>query len=168
MSSKDITQEQLKASLLYNQESGLFYWRFNAGMGGRIPAHTIAGSSGKHGQGYIEIQLLGKARKAHRLAWLYMTGSWPENEIDHINRIRHDNRFINLRESTLQQNLKNKDIYKSNTSGFVGVTWHKRIKAWQARISNDTKRMHLGYFDTPEEASLVYNKAKKELHGRGL
>lgn len=163
-----LTQDHLKTLLLYNEKTGIFKWRFNAGRSGRIPAGTIAGSSGKHGHGYIEITIQGKLRKAHRLAWLYMTGSWPKDEIDHINRIRHDNRLCNLRESTLQQNLKNKEKYKSNTSGFTGVTWHKRIKMWQARISNDTKRMHLGYFKTPEEASSVYTKAKEELHAFNL
>ena len=166
MSTKDITQAQLKELLLYSPVTGLFIWRFNAGRYGRIPAHTQAGTKGKYGGGYIEITVLGKLRKAHRLAWLYMTGEWPKDEIDHINRIRHDNRFCNLRESTLQQNLKNKEVYKSNTSGFAGVTWHKRVKRWQARISNDAKRMHLGYFDTATEANSVYTEAKKELHFR--
>ncbi|MEE9304294.1 MAG: HNH endonuclease [Thiotrichaceae bacterium] len=167
MNNKDITQGHLKALLVYDCETGLFMWKFKSGRYGRIPAGTIAGTSGKSGQGYIEIQLLGRLRKAHRLAWLYMTGSWPKNEIDHINRVRSDNRFSNLRESTLQQNLKNKCQYKSNTSGYAGVTWHKHLKRWQARISNDSKRFHLGYFETPEAANSVYLEEKKRLHNLG-
>lgn len=164
MKSDRLSRERLLEYLSYDPESGIFNWKVSVGRYGRIKAGTVAGTKGKHGQGYIEIHFDGHLHKAHRLAWLYMTGEWPKREIDHINRIRSDNRWCNLREATLQQNLQNKTTYKSNTSGFPGVTWHKRIKKWQARIGKGTKRVHLGYWDDVKDAANAYSKAKMTIH----
>lgn len=167
MKSDRLSRERLLEYLDYNKDTGVFRWKVSVGRHGRIPAGTIAGSKGKHGGGYIEIHFDGKMHKAHRLAWLYVVGEYPKNEIDHINQKRADNRFVNLREATLQENLKNKTKYKSNTSGFIGVTWHRLVKKWQARIGVDTKRIHLGYFDAPEKAYEVYKEAKAKYHPEG-
>ena len=156
---------EVKSLLHYDPDTGIFRWINRSGRYGRIPAGTIAGGISKaKNNGYCQIKVLGKFIKAHRLAWFYMTGEWPKGEIDHINRIRTDNRFCNLRVVSTQDNLKNKTTYKSNTSGQSGVTWHKRVKMWQARISVDTKRMHLGYYDDKEEAAKVYLDAKAKFH----
>lgn len=163
MKTRDITQAQLKQILNYDPETGIFTWKINSGRHGRIKSGTIAGSD-KQKNGYIEINFNGSLHKAHRLAVLYMTGDHPINEVDHINGIRIDNRWSNLREATLQQNKENLKIYATNTSGFPGVTWHKRVKKWQARISKGTIRLHLGYFDDKQGAHEKYIEAKKEIH----
>jgi hypothetical protein len=150
---------RLRELLSYDAESGEFRWRNPAGRWGRIASGSIAGGTSKT-TGYQQIAVDGIPYKAHRLAWLYMTGDWPPNEIDHINRVRDDNRFANLRAATLQENLSNKEVYKSNTSGFPGVTWHSRICMWQARLGVARSRKHLGYFDSPEKAASAYASAK--------
>jgi hypothetical protein len=131
----------------------------------RIPANTIAGGI-NHANGYHQINIAGMLFKTHQLVWLYMKGSWPEDELDHINRQRSDNRWRNIRASTLQQNLKNKTRYKNNTSGYPGVTWHKRVKMWQARISADDVRLHLGYWKSKVKAARAYAQAKITMHER--
>jgi hypothetical protein len=96
--------------------------------------------------GYRRISIHGKRYYAHRLAFLYMNGSLPESDTDHINHCRDDNRWDNLRRVTREENLKNQTIRTDNTSGVVGVRWFKRDGNWQARINHKGKEIHLGYF----------------------
>lgn len=154
-----LTQERLKELLDYDPETGVFVWKINKG---RIKAGTPTGY--RHSGGYLRIKINYVHYFAHRLAWLYMYGYWPKHEIDHINRIRNDNRINNLRAVTRQENRLNTSKSVANTSGYVGVTWHKQNRYWAAQITIRGKHMHLGGFDTPEEAHLVYAKAKEELH----
>ena len=154
-----ITQERLKELLDYNPETGLFTWLVSKGT---RREDGIAGSL--HPEGYWQIGIDGKLYKAHRLAWLYMTGEWPKDQIDHINGIRDNNRFINLREATQAENHQNRALNANNVSGYPGVSWHKRDCKWQGHITLDGKQKHLGYFDTPEVAHSAYLAAKAELH----
>lgn len=97
-----------------------------------------------------------------------MTGQWPAAEIDHINQRRADNRFANLRECTPAENMKNKTRYRSNTSGRPGVSWHRRIGAWQARIGHDGKRRHMGYWEDMDCANAIYRLAKFAFHHKDI
>lgn len=91
----------------------------------------------------------------------------PEGfEVDHINLNKSDNRRSNLRICTRTENIINRLVQKNNSSGFKGVTWHRRIKKFQARIGVGKKRMHLGYFDCPIDAAKAYNIAAKQNHGQ--
>lgn len=153
-----LRQEYLKEVLNYNPETGIFVWKQS--LGRRIHIGDIAGSLNK---GYVRIKINKKHYKAHRLAWLYMTGSWPEFEVDHINHIRHDNRFENLRDITHQENQFNRSEQK-NTSGYVGVYWEKQRNEWRARISVNGKKIHLGFFTDKEEAAKAYHDAKEKYH----
>lgn len=154
---------RIRSLLNYDADTGVFTWREAAGRWGRIPAGSIAGTSNKK-NGYREIWVDGRLYKAHRLAWLYMTCEWPKEEIDHINRIRDDNRFSNLRECSSAENMQNKNLYRSNTSGIAGVHWRKNCGKWQARIGVKGKRISLGHFDSPIEASNIYAEAKRKYH----
>lgn len=83
-------------------------------------------------------------------------------EADHINRNRLDNRKWNLREVTRQENMKNKSIYKSNSSGYSGVKWNKKLNKWQVQITVDKKRIHLGVFEDVQSA--IFARKKAELY----
>ena len=147
MTASNITQELLKEKLTYNHKSGLFYWNYTKR---RITKGELAGSD--IGNGYIGIQINKKRYLAHRLAWLYMTGTFPEKCIDHINHITDDNRWENLREVTVIENQQNASKRVDNKSGVTGVIWSKRDNRWTAQITVDKKRVHLGSFVEFSEA----------------
>ena len=147
-----MTQNELKEILRYDPDTGIFIWKLNVGK--RLKAGQRAGSN--DGRGYIHIKINGKNYKAHRLAWLYMYGQWPKKHIDHINKVKHDNRIENLRCVTNQENLFNTDA--------KGYSWHKASQKWKAKIVLDGKHKHLGLYDTEAEARTAYIKAKDTMH----
>lgn len=128
-----INQAQLKQLINYDPETGVF----------TRPNGAIAGTD--DGQGYIQISLNNKKYRAHRLAWLYMTGQWP-NIIDHINKNRADNRWSNLREVTPRESNLNRKTFKTNKSGVKGVSWSKQHSCWQATVRINGKLYHLGFY----------------------
>lgn len=102
---------------------------------------------------------------AHRLAWLYMTGRWPKEEIDHIDNDRTNDRFDNLREASRLLNSHNqRHPRKKNKVGILGVTFSKKYKTYRASICLNYKKIHLGSFATASEASAAYQAAKKIFH----
>jgi len=114
-----------------------------------VKVGDVAGSLGR--DGYRTIFIQGSAYKAHRLAWLLHTGKWPRHQLDHINRIRDDNRIENLREATKSQNQVNSEMYRNNKSGYRNV--HPAFGKWVALVKRNGKQHHLGMFAAPEEAS---------------
>lgn len=158
---KPLTQESLKEALDYDESSGLFK---------RISLTNRSDNKNEHAgtelkNGYISISVLGKLYLAHRLAWLYITGSCPKNQIDHINTVKSDNRSANLREATFSQNLRNTNLRKSNTSGYKGVSWSLKKQKWLAKAVFEKKQIHLGEFDDPLLASNAYQSFAKTMHG---
>lgn len=117
------------------------------------------------GKGYIRLRVDGKRYSGHRLAWFYITGCWPENEVDHWNLIRTDNRWGNLREADTFTNKRNTGARRNNKVGFKGVSWHPFSKKWRARIYVDGREQNLGMYDTPEEANAAYARAATERFG---
>jgi hypothetical protein len=154
-----ITQEILHQLFAYDPETGLFIRKIktsnNAKMG-------IAGTN--NGIGYITICVNSKLQYAHRLAWMYMYGSFPDGNIDHINGNPSDNRICNLRLVNQSQNMQNIKKFKNNTSGYKGVTWRKDTKKWTAQIWKNSKRYGLGCFDSAEDAYEAYCQAAKTMH----
>lgn len=136
-------QYRLKKLLAYDQHSGLFMWN-NEVNGNNRMAGKVAGSI--DGAGYVQIQIDGKDYKAHRLAWLYMTGALPKEQIDHKDHVRTNNRFDNLREATNQENQKNTSIGKNNNSGIIGVSYNKARNKWTASIGINGKSIQTGRF----------------------
>lgn len=153
----DITQQELRRVLDYCPETGVFKWKERKQGRG-----LVAGN--KHPSGYISITIDYKRYQAHNLAWLYTYGRWPESMLDHINRNPSDNRIENLREATNAENQQNKGISRNNTSGYIGVTWDKVSKKWQAQIGAKGQYKNLGRYETPEEAHKAYVAAKAQLH----
>ena len=156
-----LTQNLLKECLHYDPETGIFVWLKSANK--RVHIGSIAGTINH--DGYRRIKLQGKIYSAHRLAFLYMNGSFPPEETDHINGVRDDNRFSNLRLATSSENMCNRGKQVDNTSGFKGVIWNKRDKKWRAQIMQMNRRVYLGHFDSPEAAHQAYVEAAKRLHG---
>ena len=146
-----ITQERLIELFSYNADTGEFLWR-KKWRGCR--KNLSAGSRNK--KGYISIGIKGIVYYAHRLAWLYVTGNFPVDMIDHINGNRSDNRFDNLRECTMSQNGANSGKRPCNTSGYKGVCWRREKEKFDARCTIKGKTNWLGYFDTAEKASAAY------------
>jgi HNH endonuclease/AP2 domain len=155
---RELTAAYLREILHYNPDTEIWTWRV---LKGTAQAGDVAGSINK--RGYTNIQIVGRLYQAHRLAFLYMTGKWPSDQIDHVNIKPSDNRWSNLREATNSQNQANKHAPSTNTSGYKGVSWHRGDKKWQARIGRN--RCHLGYFNTAEVAAAAYEQAAKVLHG---
>ncbi|MBV8061069.1 MAG: HNH endonuclease [Alphaproteobacteria bacterium] len=156
-----MTQEFLKSHLSYDPISGFFTWIKPYSTACRIKIGDVAGSFTSCG--YVNIVFANKQYKAHRLAWLYMTGSMPEIEIDHINGKRDDNRWCNLRHADLGEQARNKSLYKNNRTGFKGVEpWGRK---WKAIVHHDKKSYYLGLFDTAHEADMAARRKREELHG---
>jgi len=143
-----ITQDRLKELLHYNPETGIF--TRNLFLSNRTRCGGMAGTA--HSAGYITISVDNKKYFTHRLAFLYMEGYIPENQVDHINRIRDDNRWINLREVSHSCNMRNASVGKNNTSGVTGVSWDKASNKWRAIIRVLGINKHLGIFESFNDA----------------
>ena len=152
---------RVRELLSYDWTTGEFTWSV-ARSGHR--AGAVAGSSGQ--DGYRTIMIDGKAYKAHRLAWLLYYGSWPVDQIDHINRVRNDNRIKNLRQATKSENQINSGIYRNNKSGYRGAHWRKATNKWVTTIRGSGKTRHLGVFTTAAEAHESYLRAAQDGHTR--
>ena len=166
------TAEELRDLIHYDPESGVFTWRRHSGVKESFNtryAGTVAGStkraSGSHGPKYTFISLQGQIYLAHRLAWLYVTGKWPNLDIDHINCDGADNRWANLREATRQQNSANTRIPANNKTGFKGVCFEAQTQRFRAGITVNRKHICLGRFDTAEDAHEAYKKAAERYFG---
>lgn len=161
---EDISLEQLREELHYDPADGQFYWKKPRGGPKRIDSDGVENRAGsKRGDGYVSISALGFKYLAHRLAWFYVHGVWPENIIDHINNDRTDNRIENLREAS--ENSRNQGLRSDNTSGFRGVSFSKEHGKWVARIVHNYRQHVLGYFDVKEDAIAAYNRQADEFHG---
>lgn len=143
-----ITQNRLHELLNYDPSSGEFTWKkYRHGANKTLIAGRL------HHRGYRMICVDYKTYLAHRLAWLYVYGHFPKNEIDHINRVKDDNRLCNLREADRFINLKNTKISKNNSSGTKGVSFNKRSKKWHSYISIKGKINHIGFFNNLADAT---------------
>lgn len=149
-----LTAERLRELVIYNPDTGEFTWATS-----RVGARKgdICGRISQFG--YREIGIDYKLYKANRLAWLYMTGSFSKFGIDHINRVRDDDRWCNLREANQSQNSANVARKKCNTSGQTGVTWDKDRNKWRVQIRIKGKKTNLGRYDNYDEAVKVSKDA---------
>lgn len=154
-----LTQARLQTLLTYNSETGNFVRNIPRG---NTKQGQIAGRVNH--DGYLIFVLDRRRYLAHRLAWLYVYGSFPNQELDHINGVRHDNRIVNLRLATRSEQCQNKKISTKNTSGFVGVSWHSTKLKWTAHIKLNGLKRHLGYFCTKEKAVFARRQAELIYH----
>jgi hypothetical protein len=143
--------------LSYDPETGIIRWI-------KVPKYTTKAKAGDvagtlRDDGYLELKLLGKKHKAHRLVWFLHYGVWPTKLIDHENGIRVDNSIKNLREATHAQNQQNR-----SSEDVKGISYHKRDRKWQVRISANGIQEWVGAFTLESDAITAYQKRKAELH----
>lgn len=164
---RGVSQEQLKEILSYDKNTGVFTWI--ARVANSVKIGDIAGTHDS--KGYIQISIKSTLYLAHRLSWLYVNGSFPLENIDHINGIRDDNRLVNLRSVNQLENSKNTKIRFDNKSGVIGVHLHKTTGKYLAYASHNKKMIHLGSFSNIEDAISARKEAEikynyHENHGR--
>lgn len=172
MTSTLFTSDFLKQCLDYDAGTGLFVWRrrpvshfaneqqclaVNGQRAGRVAGRL-------NGMGYVIIGINRRGYRAHRLAWLYMTGDWPLHQIDHIDGNRANNVFANLRDIPCHGNLQNTKIQVNNTSGYPGVGFHRASGKWYAKITIHRCVKSLGLFESKEDAAQAYLDAKQTYH----
>lgn len=152
--------ELVKKLFFYDPESGDFYriaklsWKRNIYQ---CPLRLI---KDVNNFGYYQVNFQGRPHAVHRLIFLYMTGSYPEHDVDHEDGDRLNNSWKNLREATRQENLKNVGIRSDNSSGVTGVSFRKDIGKFTAYIEVNGKRVRLGNFETVVEAREVRKNAE--------
>lgn len=159
-----VTHERLLEILNYDPETGIFRWKISPAL--RVKIGDVAGS--RQSGGYLQFAICRRLYRVHRVAWFYMTGEWPAQDLDHINGIKDDNRFANLRPSTRSQNQHNQRGPRSNNKcGYLGVyavTTRTGEIRFRALINVDGEKINLGRFDSPEEAHAAYISAKRKYH----
>jgi hypothetical protein len=153
--------DYLRKRLRYEPETGKLFWLDYEGMpkGWRSRWKGKEAFTAEDNYGYRLGAINKQMFRAHRVSWAISYGEWPSDHIDHINGVRGDNRIINLRVASYQENNKNASMQSNNTSGITGVCWAKWRSKWHARIMVNRRQLHLGYFDTLEEAAEVYKEA---------
>lgn len=159
---KQITQAVVLMYLRYESETGHLYWIKKSSD------KTVVGARAgwqRSKNGYRQIGLLGRIIYEHRLIWLLVSGQFPENQIDHKNGIKDDNRFENLRHATSSQNLSNIGAKRDNTSGTKNVHWCNRVKKWIAKVKRHGKTHRAGAFDSYEDAVSAAAIARAKIHG---
>lgn len=153
--------EYLRECFDYCHETGVLTWKerprehFEKDAGHRIFNSKSAGkqAGSRQPKGYVFVHLGVWALPAHRIIWAMHYGSWPADQIDHINMDKADNRISNLKEATNLENRHRTAIFRSNTSGFLGVSWHKASRKWVARLMIGGRSVSLGYFKQLEAAA---------------
>lgn len=157
----DLSAARLRELLHYDPAMGVFTWA-TARQG--IAIGQAAGCIDKS-TGYRRIAIDGRDYRAHRLAWLYVHGVWPDGDLDHEDTNKDHNWIDNLRPATQSQNQANTHRHRDNASGLKGVYFYRSRNRWRASISEGDQRKHLGYFDTAEEAHAAYCAAAKKIFG---
>lgn len=150
---KKVSTEWLLENIEYNPNTGEFK--------GKYKDFNIRKTS----ENYLMVYLEGRDYCVHRLIWQIMTGTPPKDKIDHINCIRSDNRWKNLREANSHENGCNRVSRKKTASGFKNVYYNKEIGMFRAHIMKYGKQFHLGYFATADAAHSEYVRASEHLHG---
>ncbi len=156
-----VSQDRLKQLLDYSPETGVFTYKVRRG---KFDAGHIAGTVCDDLR--VDIVVDGRLYRAHRLAWLYVTGKWPEFEIDHRDTNPSNNSWANLRDVTSTVNKQNKRRAQSGKkySELLGAQWCKQSQKWKSSIRVDGKIRHIGFFASEQEAHEGYVKVKRELH----
>ena len=156
-----VTADDVRERFIYDLDTGEF--RRKAVRNNRHKIGEVAGHI-KEADGYVRIIIDGKSYLAHRLAILYCTGDWPKHQVDHSNMNKADNRWVNLREATANQNGFNRPEYATNKSGHKGVSWYPKYGLWRVQAKVNGRVKHLGYFESVDEAADAYARFTTPIH----
>jgi hypothetical protein len=179
LNKSSITPDVLRQLLVYDPVTGMLFWRprdrgwFNRDWDAMMWNSRWANEpalTGVDADGYLYGSIFGYNFFAHRAGWMIETGRTPDS-LDHINGEKDDNRLVNLREATVQDNARNMRRRADNTSGVTGVSWHKGARKWKAEIVVTGRTMHLGLFSDFQDAAAARRRAEKDIgfhpnHGR--
>lgn len=158
-----IAPSDLHNILNYDPVTGAFFWKARRS--------GAAALNSQHTEGYLYGGIMGRKYFAHRVAWAMTHGAWPADQIDHINGDRRDNRAINLRAVRPIENNRNRKLPSNSSTGVIGVFWSNAKGKWRAKITDNGRAVHLGYFvdfasavaaRAAAEASLMFHQN----HGR--
>lgn len=155
-----LTKDNVRKVLDYDPETGELRWLIR-------PANCIhvGDAAGYNHNGYIRFEFDGERYFSHNVIWLWMTGEWPSNILDHRDCNGLNNRWGNLRAATPMLNNANNRKARHNTSGLKGVSFYKYNNKWRAQISINNQRKHIGYYDTREQAHDAYMNVAKSIRG---
>lgn len=145
--------------LAYNSDTGEFWWRYRTSS--RCNLGKPVGRADSYGS--LRVMLGGKSIQLHRLAWFFCNGTWPTEQVDHINGVRTDNRISNLREATVAENQWNAKARSDNTSGIKGVSWDKQKGRWHARVKKNGKRYSKRFHEIEEAEAWIMGQ-RDQLH----
>lgn len=158
----ELTLERLREILSYDPETGIFTWKVKTGsraLKGAVAGHICAINR------YHYVKIDRRRYPSHRLAWFYMTGAWPSDQIDHIDRDFANNAFSNLREASNAENCQNRRVRRDNTSGVTGVMWVERLGKFTVAVGANGKRRHIGVYAAFDDAVEARNRAAADAHG---
>ena len=151
---------RLRETLTYDPITGLFKWLIATGRRAKIG--DVAGSVQRK---YIHIRVDGQAYAAHRLAWLFVMGVWPDGELDHVDGDGTNNRWSNIRPATRVEQMRNAAVRYDSTSGYKGVSWHKAGNCWRAYITVEGRTIALGLYRDKENAIAARKAAEAKYFG---
>jgi HNH endonuclease/AP2 domain len=164
MSKTELTQERLHSLLDYDRATGIFRWKVPPPPRSSRKADVGDVAGYRLGE-YVGIFIDGRTYFAHVLAWFYVHGVWAPDDIDHIDLDKAHNAIDNLRPATRSLNMANAAKHRDNASGYKGVSWHRRQRRWNARVTKNGKTINLGSYETAQDAHEVYMGAAKHLFG---
>lgn len=155
-----LTQKRLKTLFSYNSANGLFTRIKTTGNRGKVGKVLDTPCDSR---GYLKIGIDGYSYYTHRLAWLYMTGEFPDNSIDHVDHNKENNKWLNLREATHKVNGQNRGLSSNNTSGIHGVCWRKDRSKWVVYIGDGKSRENLGNYSNLLDAVSIRKSRENSL-----
>lgn len=159
MANSIISPQEVRDIFDLDPATGVLYWRRK--LADKVVIGSQAGTL--NGMGYRQVRVRGRIYLSHRLVWAHVTGEWPACGLDHINRVRSDNRPANLRPVSQCVNMQNTGVPSDNTSGHKGVRWHAKARKWTAEIQAGRKRYYLGLFSDIESAVAARQRAEADL-----